>query len=141
MAALRSLLNVYTPLVVTIMFFLAQPKPYSPLIIPIISFVICHPLFPVYFPSSILYYERIFALKKIFNHSHFTPSPTVCKFPSSPQTHYLQSKFVDAFIVLKNLMKNDNYNGSLCSQDNQWRVGFGLGAEKNIIVTTNKKFY
>ena len=39
-------------------------------------------------------------------------------------------------------MKNDKYiNGSLRLWDNQWRVGFGLGAEKNIIVTTNKKFY
>ena len=52
--------------VVIITCFLAQLQPYSPPIIPVISFVICHKIFPVYFLSFILYSFFQKSLKKYF---------------------------------------------------------------------------
>ena len=66
-------------IIVIITCFLDHLNTYSPPIIPVISPVICHNFFPVYFLSFILYSNEFCALKEIFNHSHFPRSPTVCK--------------------------------------------------------------
>ena len=124
------------------MFFLDQLKPYSPLIIPVISFVICHPFFPVYFLSFILYSSQsspIFVLlfsdyPLSFIPSHTTPFPhrlfpVIYKLVVNFIPNFFQSNpshFQTHIIVCENLMKNDKYYGSLRSRDNQWGVGFEL---------------
>ena len=121
------------------MFFLAQLTPYSPPIIPVISFVICHPFFPVYFLSFILYssqsspiFVHLFSDYPLsFTPSHTTPFPhrlftVIYKLAVNFTPNFSQSipsHFQTYIIVCENLMKNDRRNGSLRSRDNRWGVG------------------
>ena len=122
--------------VVIIMFFLAQLNPYSPPIIPVISSAICHPFFPVYFLSFILYsplsspiFVHLFSDHPLsFTFSH-TTLPHLCLFPVIYKLavnftpiffQFIPSHFQTHIIVYENLMKNDKYYGSLRSSDNRW---------------------
>ena len=131
------------------MFFLTQPKPYSPPIIPVISFVICHPFFPVYFLSFILYsplstpiFVHLFSDYPLsFTPSHTTHFPhrlfpVIYKLAVNFTPKFFQSipsHFQTHIIVYENLMKNDKYNGSLRSRDNQRGVGFGLSQKRTLL--------
>ena len=132
-----------------IMFFLTQPKPYCPPIIPVISSVICHPFFPVYFLSFILYsplstpiFVHLFSDNPLsFTPSHITPFPhrlfpviyilAVNFTPNFFQS--IPSHFQTHIIVYENLMKNDKYYGSLRSRDNRWGEGFGLSQKRTLL--------